>query len=292
MDHKRSAAWSSCGYFISNSYNYAMKVLFKKISDFFYNIPRVLFINFYKLFARTRIFNKKRLPENSSVILAINHSSDADPIILLSALKKKIYFFAESENFETWIASFFMRRFANCIPVFKDRSTKNVKSFKELFSISNKKNVFFGIFPEGRINRKIDFQQFQKGAAYFSYKTKFPIIPVYLQNTKKGSDSKRWIYTFRITKGIISIAGNSFRKVNVFIGEPINPTAENIIKDLEFLTDGKAYKQIIENIHEALKEGFLELESEAGVLIGTTGKDLIMNDLEDDNKDMVDEEII
>ena len=55
-----------------------MKVSFIKISEFFYNIPRILFINFYKLFTRTRIFNKKRLPGNSSVILAINHSSDAD----------------------------------------------------------------------------------------------------------------------------------------------------------------------------------------------------------------------
>lgn len=269
-----------------------IKVLFKKISDFFYNIPRILFINFYKLFTRTRIFNKKRLPENCSAILAINHSSDADPIIVLSALKKKIYFFAESENFESWIANFFMRKFANCIPVFKNQSTKNVKSFKELFSISNKKNVFFGIFPEGRINKKTDLKQFQKGAAYFSYKTKFPIIPIYLHNTNKGSDSKRWIYTFRITKGIISLIVNTFRRVNIFIGEPINPTAENIINDLKILTDRKAYKQIIENINEALKEEFLELESEADVLFSTTGKNLITNDLEDAIEDMVDKEVI
>ena len=269
-----------------------MKVLFIKISDFFYNIPRILFINFYKLFTRTRIFNKKRLPGNSSVILAINHSSDADPIIILSALKKKIYFIAESENFETWIANFFMRRFANCIPVFKNQSTKNVKSFKELFSISNKKNVFLGIFPEGRVNKETDFQQFQKGAAYFSYKTKFPIIPIYLHNTNKGSDSKRWIYTFRITKGIISLIVSAFRKVNIFIGEPINPTAENIIEDFKDLTDRKTYKQIIENIHEALKEEFLELKSEADVLFDTSGKKLITDNLVDDTEETLDEEFI
>ncbi len=244
-----------------------IKVIFTKITEFFYNIPRVLFINFYKLFTRTRIVNKKRLPENSSVILAINHSSDADPIIILSAFKKKIYFFAESENFETWIASFFMRKFANCIPVFKKQFTKNVKSFKELFSISNKKNVFFGIFPEGRINKITDFQQFQKGTAYFSYKTKLPIIPIYLHNTNKGSDSKRWINTFRVTKGIISLTANTFRKVYIFIGEPINPTAENIINNFKELTDKKGYKLIIENINEALKEEFLELKSEADIYL-------------------------
>jgi len=269
-----------------------MKILFIKISDFFYSIPRILFINFYKLFIRTSIFNKKRLPENSSVILAINHSSDADPIIILSALKKKIYFIAESENFETWIANFFMRRFANCIPVFKNQSAKNVKSFKELFSISNKKNVFLGIFPEGRVIKETDFKQFQKGAAYFSYKTKFPIIPIYLHNTHKGSDSKRWIHTFRITKGIISLIVSSFRKVNIFIGEPINPTAENIIEDFKDMTDRKAYKQIIENIHKALIEEFLDLKGEADVLFGTAVKNLIINKSDNDTEEILDEELI
>jgi 1-acyl-sn-glycerol-3-phosphate acyltransferase len=254
-----------------------VNTLFKKISDFFYNLPRILFINFYKLFTRTRIFNKKRLPENSSVILAINHSSDADPIIVLSALRKKIYFFAESENFENWISNFFMRKFANCIPVFKSQFTKNVKSFKELFSISNNKNVFFGIFPEGRINKEVNLHQFQKGAAYFSYKTKFPIVPIYLHNTNKGSESKRWIYTFRITKGIISLVINTFRIINIFIGEPIDPTAENIVKDFEDLTDKKAYKSIIENINSAIKEEFLELKIEADVLFNTVKPKKINN---------------
>jgi len=62
---------------------------------------------------------------------------------------------------------------------------------------------------------------------------------------------------------------SAFRKVNIFIGEPINPTAENIIEDFKDLADRKAYKQIIENIHEALKEEFLDLKSEADVLFGT-----------------------
>src|SRR3989304_9753198 len=150
----------------------------KKISDFFYGIPVVLFINFYKLFTRTRVFNAKRLPRNKSVILAINHTADADPIILLAAIKRKIFFVAESENFGNRLTNFFMRKFANCVPVFnKDESPKNTKSFKELFNISKNKNVSFGIFPEGMLNKKTGFNKFRKGAAYLSYKTRLPIIP-------------------------------------------------------------------------------------------------------------------
>ena len=268
-----------------------MKKLIIKISDFFYSIPRILFVDFYRLFIRIRFFNKERLPKNKSAIFAINHSTDADPIIILSALKKKIYFFAENENFENWLTNFFMRKFANCIPVFKSQFSKNVKSFKELFYLA-KKNVSFGIYPEGVVNKKANFKQFHKGAAYFSYKTKLPIIPIYLHNTRRGPDSKKWIWTNRITRGIISIIANTFRKINIFIGKPIDPIAENIIKGFEDLANGKGYKQIIENIHRALKEEFLELKREADDLFGTAVKNMKASDFEDDTEDIVGEELI
>jgi len=267
-----------------------IKDLIKKISDFFYSIPRILFINFYKLFTRTRVFNTKRLPRGKSVILAINHTADADPIILLAAIKKKICFIAESENFGNWLTSFFMRKFANCVPVFKEQLTKNVKSFKELFYILNKKNVFFGIFPEGELNKKAGFKPFYKGAAYFSYKTKLPIIPIYMHNTNRGPDSKKWIWINRITRGILSIIINAFRKINVFIGEPINPMAENIIEDFKDFTDPGTYKKIINNINEALEEEFLELESEADDLFGTGEEDTSGTNLVDD--DLVDDGLV
>jgi 1-acyl-sn-glycerol-3-phosphate acyltransferase len=246
-----------------------IKDLIKKISDFFYSVPVILFINFYKLFTRTRVFNTKRLPRGKSVILAINHTADADPIILLAAIKRKICFIAESENFGNWLTSFFMRKFANCVPVFKEQLTKNVKSFKELFYILNKKNVFFGIFPEGELNKKAGFKPFYKGAAYFSYKTKLPIIPIYMHNLNRGPDSKKWIWINRITRGILSLIINAFRKINIFIGEPINPIAESIIEDFKDFTDPGTYKKIIDNINNALEKEFLELESEADDLFGT-----------------------
>lgn len=243
--------------------------LIKKISDFFYSVPVILFINFYKLFTRTRVFNTKRLPKGKSVILAINHTADADPIILLAAIKRKICFVAESENFGNWLTSFFMRKFANCVPVFKEQFLKNVKSFKELFHISKNKNVFFGIFPEGVLNKKNGFKKLQKGAAYLSYKTKLPIIPIYMHNTNRGPESEKWIWTNRITRGIISIIMNAFRKIHIFIGEPINPIAENIIEEFKDFTDPGIYKKIINNINDALEKEFLELESEADDLFGT-----------------------
>lgn len=124
-----------------------VKKIIKKISDFFYSIPGILFISFYKFFTRTRIFNKRRLAGNKSIIFAINHTTDADPII--------------------------------------------------------------------------------------------------------------------------SLIRNSFRKINIFIGEPIDLIAENIIEEFKDFTRPGTYKEIINNINKALEEEFLNLKSEADNLFGT-----------------------
>jgi 1-acyl-sn-glycerol-3-phosphate acyltransferase len=247
---------------------FLIKKLPEKISEFFYSIPRIFFINFYKLFTRTRVLNHKRLPVNKSAIFAINHTADADPILFLAAIKKKIYFLAESENFGNWISSFFMRRFANCIPVFKQQLFKNIESFKQLFRISKEKSVFFGIFPEGELNKDSELKEFKKGAAYFSYKTKLPIIPIYIHNMNKAPDSKEWIWTNRISRGIISLIMNTFRRIHIFIGEPIDPIAKNILEDFKEFTKPATYKKIINNINSALEEEFLSLKIDAEALTG------------------------
>lgn len=247
------------------------KKILKKIPDFLYSFPRILFINFYKLFTRIKIFNKKRLAGRNSAIFAINHTADADPIVLLAAIKKKICFLAESENFGNWLSNLFMSKFANCVPVFKNRFSKNVKSFKKLFNASREENVFFGIFPEGVLSNKDRFKEFKKGAAYLSYKTGLPIIPVYMHNMIKAPESKRWIWTNRITRGIISLTMNTFKRINIFIGKPIDPAGWSMPGRHKDCMQPGAYREIIYNINKALEEEFLKLADEADELFGAGG---------------------
>lgn len=90
---------------------------------------------------------------------------------------------------------------------------------------------------------------------------------------------------FQRIQGIISLIVSSFKKVYIFIGDPIDPIAENIIEDLKDQSNIKKYRQIIENIHEALIEEFLELKNEAAILFNATGKNLEMGDLDDEMAD-------
>ncbi len=255
-----------------------MRKLIIKINGFIYSIPRILFINFYRIFSRARIVNPEKFPDDKPAILAINHTVDADPIILLSVIRRKIFFIAESENFGNWLSNFFMRKFADSIPIFKAHFLKNVKSFKELFRISKNKNVLFGIFPEGMLNKKGGFKKIQKGAAYFSYKTRLPIIPIYMHNTNKGPDSKKWIWKNRITRGILSIIINSFRKIHILIGEPIYPIKEKVMRKFKGFTNPGTYKRIINKINDTLEKEFLELASEADDMFGIRSIDIDQDD--------------
>ena len=245
----------------------------ESLKKLLFDSPKILFINFYRLFTRKKVFNLKKLPVDKPAILAINHSTGADPIIVLASLRKKILFLADSRCFETRLTNFFFRRFANTIPVFKKQFMKNLESFKEVFSLfdtskNKNKNIFLGIFPEGKLNKDNKLDEFFKGTAYLSYKMKIPIIPVYISNIFKAKNKEQWLKKHPVLEGIVTIFLNMFRRIHIFIGEPINPLAESIIKDFQDFTDKKAYKEMIDEINRSLSAEFLELEKEAKKIIG------------------------
>ena len=113
------------------------------------------------------------------------------------------------------------------------------------------------------MNKKGKFEKFHKGAAYLSYKTKLPIIPIYIHDILKGPDEKRWIGRNNVAEGIVALMLNTFRKIHIFVGKPIDPLTKSISEEFKNLTDKKVYKQITEDIHKALEDEFLELKEEA-----------------------------
>jgi 1-acyl-sn-glycerol-3-phosphate acyltransferase len=225
--------------------------------------PKRIFIKTYSLFLRTRIINKKNLPLDSSAILAINHITGSDPILVLASLKRQVTFLGDSRLFATKLTNLFFRKFTGTIPVFKEDFLKNVKVFKELFLRIKNEKMLIGIFPEGKLNKKGRLEELYRGTAYISYKTKLPVIPVYISNIFKGPSKRTWFGRNSIMEGIITIFLNFFKRVHIFIGNPIDPTAENVLADFEHLASCKNYKEALEDINYALEEEFLKLEEQS-----------------------------
>jgi len=107
----------------------------------------------------------------------------------------------------------------------------------------------------------------KKGAAYLSYKTKFPIIPVYIHNIHKGLNLDSRLGKKPVWEGIFALILNTFRRINVIIGDPIDPMAETIMEELKEIKDANATKIPVDNINQALYEEFMELQLEAGNLL-------------------------
>lgn len=149
----------------------------------FHRLIRVLskILIFFKF--RLDIIGSEHIPIDGPVIVAANHSSNFDPIILSTLFERKIHFIAKHELFRTRISNWFFQKL-HAIPV--DRNSgiaiRPVRcSLKVIHS-----GEIFGIFPEGQRCRNGEIIQPKKGVAFFGLKTGAPILPIALIGVKKG----------------------------------------------------------------------------------------------------------
>ena len=137
-----------------------------------YKILRPLDKMFMKLY-RVKYIGLENIPKTDAVILAGNHTSNLDALLLMSSTKRTIHFLAKIELFKGIKKYFFQN--LGIIPV--DRSKKNPQAIEK----SNeylKQGKIIGIFPEGTINRTKDIiMPFKKGAVRIADTNNTHIVP-------------------------------------------------------------------------------------------------------------------
>lgn len=75
-----------------------------------------------------------------------------------------------------------------------------------------------------------------------------------MHNISLRPTNESWVGRHPVFEGIASLFMNTYRRILVFIGDPIDPMSENIMEELKELTDKKEYKKIIDKITEELKK--------------------------------------
>ena len=117
--------------------------------------------------------NKSNIPKKGKIILAGNHTSKLDPLLLMSSTNRCIHFLGKIELFKGTKKIFFKN--VGIIPV--DRKRKN----PEAISLANKylqDNKVIGIFPESTINKtKEIIIPFKYGAVKMAKETDSEIVP-------------------------------------------------------------------------------------------------------------------
>ena len=155
-----------------------------------------LFILLY----RPTYINKENIPKTGSIILAGNHTSKLDPLLLMSSTNRCIHYLAKIELFKGPKKIFF--RNLGIIPL--DRSKKNPEAINKANEYLNNNKVI-GIFPESTIN-----------------KTNNIIMPFKYGTVKMAKETNSFIVPFAITKKYKLLK----KSITITFGKPYKVTKE------------------------------------------------------------------
>lgn len=200
----------------------------------FFSLLKTCFLKLYGVFLDSDIADPGRqLPENEPAILAINHTTGSDPIVLQATLDLRIFFLITGARYNNKFTRFFFNNFADCIPVYMGLKAENLSSMKRIFKLLKEKRVI-GIFPEGDYRKRLKVRKVFNGAAFIAYKSQVPIYPVHIYNISEGLNPESKLHKSDVFEGILTLITNPFRYIQVFIGDPIYANKPNGISDTVF----------------------------------------------------------
>lgn len=135
---------------------------------------RYTVMGIYKLFYNFRIEGWENVPEKEGVIIASNHRSYADPVILTMPMKRPVTYMAKEELFHNKIFGAFIR-FLGAFPV--KRGAGDMQVIDDCVDIlESGRNVV--IFPEGTRSKENKVGRGKTGVALIAAKSGADVLPM------------------------------------------------------------------------------------------------------------------
>ncbi len=156
---------------------------------------------------RVRDHGRGHVPPKGGALLAGNHRSYMDPMILWCVAPRLVHFMAKKELFERGIIAWALPRLG-AFPVDRtgaDRAA--IARASELLASGE----LVGVFPEGTRQTGDTLGPAHGGAAFLALREEVPVVPVAFVGTEKV-----WPRGQRLPR---------LRRVTVVYGEPIEPSA-------------------------------------------------------------------
>lgn len=174
---------------------------------------------------RTARRGHELVPRRGGILVAFNHPSFLDPVLLELVLPRPIYYLAKHQVLGTRLTAFLMVRVFGHVPVYADRSND---AALEAAAAALAEGRAIGLAPEGTMSPSGRIGQGMTGVAILAYRTGCPVYPVGI----RGTDSA-W------PQG--KILPRPLRRTWVAVGAPIavaaDPDAANDPRRLRELTD-------------------------------------------------------
>jgi 1-acyl-sn-glycerol-3-phosphate acyltransferase len=124
----------------------------------------------------------EHLPSDGAVVLACNHLSNLDPVLLAAASPRPINYLAKIELFRVPILGSLIRRYG-AIPL--RRSASDPEAIRLAEQVLEHQQVL-ALFPEGTRSRSGQLKPFRFGAARLALKYNAPLIPAAIIGTDQA----------------------------------------------------------------------------------------------------------
>lgn len=141
-----------------------------------------------KILYPTKVIGKENLPKKSKAILACNHMSNRDAVVIQHKFPRRAYFLAKVELFRKKFNAGMLKVFG-AVPV--DRNNVGISSIKTVLKLL-KDDEWVVIFPEGTrrdTENNEDLDAAKNGMSMFALKGNCPIVPMWFM--KKPRPFKR-----------------------------------------------------------------------------------------------------
>lgn len=198
-----------------------------------YIVAKVIFSIFCKIYFRLEVKGADNVPKKGGVLIASNHSSFLDPVIVGVGISRATYYLTRQSLFEIPILGLLLKAL-HTIPI--KRARASISTFKELIkSLHSKKAII--LFPEGTRSPDGKLGQGKIGMGMLALRTDVPIVPVYIDGAIKAFPKNgKWIQPkkIRVVFGNPIMPNskdpnkNNYRRISAQVMESINRLKENI----------------------------------------------------------------
>jgi 1-acyl-sn-glycerol-3-phosphate acyltransferase len=130
---------------------------------------------------RVRVEGRSNIPQTGGFVVAINHCSYVDPVIIGVAAGRELWYLAKAELFSAPGLGWLIRNL-NATPVDRRRGDRSaIMTWTQLLRAG--RPVL--IFPEGTRNKKPGFLKPRPGIGMLVYRTQVPVLPAYISGTTR-----------------------------------------------------------------------------------------------------------
>ncbi len=180
---------------------------------------------------RVRLSGEEHIPEEGAVIIAANHVSFVDPLILGGMIRRPVRFVMHHSIFKIPLLNFIFRT-GKAIPIASRDSDPAIleAAYKQIHQVLRDNDVL-GIFPEGSITSDGEIHPFKSGVCKIVQEHPVPVVPIALCNLWGSMFSRRDSFWKRRPYKLWSL-------IEVRIGQAIPAaelSAERLQQEIEIL---------------------------------------------------------